>query len=174
MEKKIETRIHKFKSSYGLLDYYKHHKSKRKQMYDAIDYKMYSKVLNDIMVEISNSMTSGMYDFKLPYGLGKVITRKYIPTLNLLEDGTYSIRRAIDWKETNKMWDEYPELRKKQFVYHMNDHSRGFTFTVSYRKEGSKFRNRIFYCGQINRSIKRTLAKKIREGSFDALETNNK
>lgn len=174
MEQKIDKRTHKFRSDYGLEDYYAAYSREHKDDGLYIDYKTYSKLLDEVMKGIASVMISQMYDFKLPHGLGKVITRKFEPKIRYDDNGEPYIRRAIDWKETNKMWEEHPELRKVQYVYFTNEHSMGYTFTVMYRKSGVRFSNRLFYTAQINRAVKRGLAKSIKDGTFDALETNYK
>lgn len=164
-------RTHKVISDYGVSDYYKFYKESRKS---DISYSLYSRVLDDILKGIADAMSNQMYDFKLPFNLGRIITRKFAPPLKYDEDGNPFIKRGIDWNGTRLLWAEHPELEKKQYLYHMNDHSSGYTFTIIYRKRGCKFRNRLYYTAQVNRAIKRNIAKKIFSGEFDALETNTK
>ena len=173
-QRKGSIRIHRVISDYGIKDYYKAYRREHKGSLSDLDYSTYSDVLDDVLKGIANAMVEQMYDFKLPYSLGKLVTRKYKPMLVYDEDGNPELKRGIDWPSTRKLWVEYPELERKQFVYYINSHSGGYTFTIIYRKNGNVFRNKVYYAAQINRSIKRRMAKNIFEGKFDALETKNR
>lgn len=173
-QKKDSSRIHKVISDYGVKDYYRSYHRTHKGTKNDLDLKKYSMILDDVLKGIADAMSHQMYDFKLPYSLGRIITRKYHPAVYYDEDGEPKIKRGINWPETRKMWEEYPELYKKQFVYFTNQHSNGYTFTIIYRKRGCMFHNRLYYTAQVNRAIKREIAKKILAGEFDSLETRTK
>lgn len=165
-QKSGSTRIHKVMSDYGVEDYFKYY---RKRSEDTEISKIeYSRVLDLIFCGIRDKMTSSFYDYKLPFGLGKVCIRKYKPKVKLDENGEPYIRRAPDWKATKQMWQENPETKEvKQLVYHTNDHSAGYLFTISWRRESPKFNNRLFYMAQINRKLKRDTSKAIQSGTLD-------
>jgi hypothetical protein len=152
-------------------DYYRHYSKIYDGTKNEVDRKLHSKILDGILLGIANAMSEKMYDFKLPYNLGRIITRKYRPTAHVDEDGKITMKRPIDWKETKKLWKEYPYLEKVQYVYHTNPHSGGYIFAILYRKRGCLFKNRLFYTAQVNRSIKRSIAKRIMDSEFDTLET---
>lgn len=167
-------RTHKVISDYGIKDYYKNYHSLYKGTQNDLEYAKYNSVLDDILIEVAKAMADEMYDFKLPYSLGRIITRKYSPRLRYDENGEPYVRRPIDWSATKSLWVDYPELKKVQFVYHTNPHSNGYIFVIIYRKRGCMFHNRLFYTAQVNRSIKRNVSKNIANGTFDSLETNTK
>ena len=167
-------RTHKVISDYGIRDYYKNYHSTYKDTKHDLEYRQYNNLVDDILIGIANSMADEKYDFKLPYNLGRIITRKYKPTLKYDENGDPYIKRPIDWSATKSLWLDYPELTKTQFVYHTNQHSSGYIFTIIYRKRGCLFRNRLFYTAQINRAIKRNISNQIIIGEFDSLETKTK
>lgn len=169
-QQNCKQRSHKVFSDYGISDYYKSYKKLNKD----IDYDLYKKVLNGLLGKISDVMSNSMYDLKLPYGLGKIIVRKFEPKLKYDENGNPSMNVAIDWKGTNELWRTNPELRKVQYVYHLNEHSMGYRFAIMYKKSGCMFKNRLFYALQVNRKIKRSTAGNIKSGEFDALEINTK
>ena len=156
------------------MDYYKsYHKMNKGNKHD-LDYKKYNSILDDILIGIANAMSMQMYDFKLPYSLGRIITRKYKPVLKYDDNGEPFVKRPINWSETKQLWVDYPELYKKQFVYHTNQHSSGYIFVIIYRKRGCLFHNRLYYTAQVNRAIKRSISNQITNGEFDSLETRNK
>jgi len=167
-------RTHKVISDYGIRDYYKNYHNTYKDTKHDLEYKNYNSLIDDILIGIANAMADEKYDFKLPHNLGRIITRKYKPTLKYDENGDPYIKRPIDWSATKSLWLDYPELKKIQFVYHTNQHSSGYIFTIIYRKRGCLFRNRLFYTAQINRAIKRNISNQITIGEFDSLETKTK
>jgi hypothetical protein len=161
-------------SDYGISDYYKNYLKTYKDTKHEVDRNTYGNVLDGILLGISDAMSNQMYDFKLPYSLGRIITRKYKPLVQYDEHGEVFIKRPIDWKSTKQLWVDYPHLKKIQFVYHTNPHSNGYVFVIIYRKRGCMFHNRLYYTAQVNRAIKRNIAKKIINNEFDSLETNTK
>lgn len=167
-------RTHKVISDYGIRDYYKSYNSIYKNTKHELDYKKYHDILDDILCGIASAMSDEMYDFKLPYSLGRIITRKYRPTIKYDENGEPFIKRPINWGATKALWIDHPELAKIQFVYHTNPHSSGYIFVIIYRKRGCLFHNRLFYTAQINRAIKRSISQNILKGEFDSLETKTK
>lgn len=167
-QKKDLQRVHEVTCDYGIRDYYNDFSKKSTD----IDYTKYKEVVESLFSKIRDKMSSAMYDFKIPHGLGRILVRKYIPKVKIDENGEPSIRLAPDWVATKKMWNEYPETKeRKQLVYHTNDHSAGYLFTIDYKKENSKILNRVFYGARINRTLKRDVAKNIINGSFDALSS---
>lgn len=171
---KPSNRIHKVISDFGVKDYHKAYNKLYANTSKKLEYRKYADILDDVLKGIASAMVDQMYDFKLPFALGRIITRKYRPAIRYDDNGEPSMRLAIDWPETTKLWEEYPELHKKQYVYYTNPHSNGYMFTVIYRKRGCAFNNRLYYTAQVNRAIRRGMAKKIFAGEFDSLETRTK
>lgn len=165
-------RTHKVISDYGIEDYYRYYKKKKGK--EAVTYKEYSKILDLVFNAVRTKLATTMYDFKLPFSLGRIVVRKYIPKVKLDENGEPFKRLAPNWVATKKLWAEYPEAKEsKQLVYHTNEHSSGYLFTIDYKKDGCKFANRVFYTAQINRKFKRDVSKSITNGTFDSLNTKN-
>jgi hypothetical protein len=161
-------RIHKVISDYGIEDYYKDFK--KKGVNPSIDYKEYKKILELTMSLLRNKMSTEMYDFKIPFSLGRIVVRKYIPKIKVDEFGNPFKRLAPNWTATKKLWEDYPETKEiKQLVYHTNEHSSGYLFIIDYKKDNCKFSNRIFYAAQMNRQLKRDVSKSITNGTFDSL-----
>jgi len=167
-------RVHKVISDYGIRDYYKNYHKQYKDTKHDLEYKQYNDILDAILMNIASAMATEKYDFKLPYSLGRIITRKYRPGIKYDDNGEPYIKRPINWGATKQLWTDYPELYKKQFVYFTNPHSSGYIFTLIYRKRGCLFHNRLFYTAQVNRAVKRNICKQIMLGEFDSLETKTK
>jgi hypothetical protein len=159
-------------SDYGTEDYYKDFS--KKGINKDIDYKTYKIILESILTTIRDKMSSTMYDFKLPFSLGRIIVRKYLPKVKIV-NGEATRRLAPDWIATKKLWEEYPEKKEiKQLVYHTNQHSGGYLFTIDYKKDNCKFANRMLYAAQMNRKLKRDISKSIINDSFDSLSASFK
>lgn len=165
-------RIHKVICDYGVEDYYKDYVKRSGDK--KITSGEYAKILDLLFSALRDKMSSTMYDFKLPYALGRIVIRKYIPKMKFDKDGNPYKRLAPNWDATKKLWAEYPEAKEaKQLVYHTNDHSSGYLFTIDYKKDNCKFGNRIFYMAQVNRKFKRDVSKNILNGTFDSLDDKN-
>lgn len=80
---------------------------------------------------------------------------------------------CIDWKTTYEKWGLNPELKeKKQYFYHMNEHSGGITYSFHWEKEKAKLPNKFFYALTPSRRNKRTVPKLVREGKEYFVEQN--
>lgn len=162
-------RIHKVTSDYGVKDYYKYYKKKSGNT--EITYKEYTEILDLILLGIRDKMATSMYDFKLPHCLGRIVIRKYIPKVKVNKHGEPNVRLAPNWAATKQLWKDYPEAKAiKQLVYHTNEHSSGYLFTIDFKKDNARFVNRIFYSAQINRQFKRDVSRSITNGTFDSLQ----
>jgi hypothetical protein len=172
-QKRDLQRIHKAISDYGVEDYYRDYKKKLGK--DAVTYKEYTEIIDLLFTAIRNKMSTTMYDFKLPYSLGRIVIRKYIPKVKFDKDGNPTKRLAPNWAVTKQLWNDYPEAKEiKQLVYHTNEHSSGYLFMIDYKKDSSRFTNKIFYFAQMNRQFKRDVSRSITDGTFDSLESTLK
>lgn len=165
-------RVHKVICDCGVEDYYKFYQKRYGNK--SLTYKEYSKIIDIVFSAIRDRMSQTMYDYKLPFGLGRILVRKYLPKVRLDDNGNPYKRLAPNWEATLKMWDEYPEAKeRKQLVYHTNDHSAGYLFMIDYKKDNCKFANKVFYIAQMNRKFKRDVSKNIINGTYDSLGFNN-
>jgi hypothetical protein len=74
----------------------------------------------------------------------------------------------VNWKATNKLWSKDEECReKKQLVYYLNDHTRGFYYRFKWKKGIVK--NISVYSFLPVRSAKSKLSLAITEGNKDYL-----
>jgi len=92
--------------------------------------------------------------FQMPHGLGdfRVVKRK----------NTKSTKKfSVDWELTQKYG---------KYIYHMNDHTKGYRYSFHWSKIGNPFKNKYLYRLVITRQIKRRLAKMIKSGNYDYIE----
>jgi len=73
---------------------------------------MFYKILRALNEETTRQLSEGN-DIKLFFGLGTLEIRKYLPSVKLV-DGKVVTNLPIDWKETWKLWEGYPEERGKK------------------------------------------------------------
>lgn len=95
--------------------------------------------------------------FKMPFSVGEIYIRKYKPELEDVKKRT----SFIDWKNTAKLG---------KIVYHLNEHSNGFKFTIKWRKKKNVIRYVEIYKFVPTRYFKRTLAKAIKNKESDYFE----
>lgn len=95
--------------------------------------------------------------FKMPFSVGEINIQKYKPELEDVKKRT----SFIDWKNTAKVG---------KIVYHLNEHSNGFKFTIKWKKKKNVIRYVEIYKFVPTRNFKRTLAKVIKNKESDFFE----
>lgn len=100
--------------------------------------------------------------FIMPYNIGKIsiLMMKFNP-VQKLDNGT--LNRPINWKETNLLWKERPELRKKKFIYHMNDNTGGYIGMFKWIKRTGYLRNATCFKFEAVKDAKRKVAKELKD-----------
>lgn len=96
-------------------------------------------------------------EFKTPFSVGSIYVQKYQPDFEDIKTRT----SFIDWKNTAKLG---------KIVYHLNEHSNGFKFTIKWKKKRNIIRYIEIYKFVPTRMFKRTLAKVIKNRENDFLE----
>jgi hypothetical protein len=100
--------------------------------------------------------------FIMPYNIGKIsiLMMKFKPVKKLV---TGVLNRPIDWKETNLLWKERPELRGKKFIYHMNTHTGGYIGMFKWIKRTGYMKNALTYKFEAVKDAKRNVAKGLKD-----------
>lgn len=98
----------------------------------------------------------------LPIDLGKIAFEGKKITIKLDENGNIKGILPIDWYYTRLMWEEYPEKRKKEYVYYDNDHTNGVRYKFKWLKKGNKVMYKHFYTFIPARGLKRHFASLIK------------
>ena len=153
------TRNHKIHCSYGSNDYFIYYK----QHGGTLDRHVFGLILKDLNLLIADEILSG-YSFKMPARMGVLAVTKRKEFV-AFKDGKAVTNRPIDFPATLKMWEDFPETKeKKQLVRFLNKHTNGYIYKIAYNRSYATFRNKSVYSCQINRYVKRKLAKNIFAG----------
>lgn len=152
-------RNHKVHCSYGANEYYVYYKQHGGQLSRSD----FGAVLKDLNLLIADKILEGYY-FKMPARMGALAVTKKKEFI-AFKEGRAVTNRPIDFPATLKMWEEYPETKEtKQLVRHLNKHTNGYIYKVAYNRPYATFKNKSVYNCQINRYMKRKLAKNIFAG----------
>ena len=112
---------------------YKFYKEKYEH---PLEYQLFSDILEEFNMRLVKKIYEGCY-ISLPYSLGDIYIIKYKARIRFNEDmtpvtkGKYGL---IDYKATNELWKEHPELKNKERVLYDNFHSDNFKFKIKWRK----------------------------------------
>ena len=111
--------------------------------------------------------------FRLPFGLGRVLCKKYKPKLKLDENGKVETKNLpVDWKKSKDRWAEmWPGLTLKEMkpipnkplIYCLNEHSGGYRYVIFWEKTSCRVLNNRVYNFVPNRKNHRHLAKAIKD-----------
>lgn len=116
----------------------------------------------DVNAEIINEMILHNRFFKLPFRLGTIMILKTKPVVKFKKDGTLSL--PIDYKETNKLWEEDAEAKKnKKFVYFRNLHTGGYLMYFKWTKSSTNVRNIKAYTFVPVKGAKRQLVASLKD-----------
>jgi len=160
-----QSRTHKIHSDYGANDYFIYYQRNG----GTLDRHVFGVVLKDLNLAIAEEILKG-YCFKMPSRMGVLVVTKKKEFVSF-KDGKAVTNRPIDFPATLKMWEEYPETKEdKKLVRYLNKHTNGYIYKVAYGRAYATFKNKSVYCCQVNRYLKRKLAKNIFAGfEIDAL-----
>ena len=154
-----DKRTHHVHCQYGANEYFAYYKKHG----GTLDRHQFGCILKDLNLAIAEQILSG-YAFKMPARMGALVLtkRKEIVTI---KDGKVVTNKRIDFKETLKMWAEFPETKEaKQVVRYLNKHTNGYIYSIAYNRGYATFTNKSVYSVQVNRYIKRKLAKNLFAG----------
>lgn len=158
---------------YGMPDYYKHYKTVCKEPVSRI---LFNEIVSDFNSKIVDLIINDNLDF-IPTTLQFSFCIRKSKRLPRIEDGRLINTTPVDWKATNKLWDEDPEAKERKIrVRFLNDHSSKNVFRIKALKIGSRYTNRKFYRFLACRNFQRSLAARIfdpnqsKYNAFDAYQ----
>lgn len=160
-----QTRNHKVHSDFGANEYYVYYVKNG----GTLSRRQFGDILKDLNTAIAEKILDG-YSFKMPSRMGVLSVTKKKEFVDF-KDGKAVTNRPIDFKTTMKLWDENPEAKEqKKLVRFLNKHTNGYIYKIAYNRFYATFKNKSVYSIQVNRYLKRGLAKKIFAGfELDAL-----
>jgi hypothetical protein len=142
--------------------YFHYKRTFEKDVAEKIDIKIYARVINDFMKFIVNEMINGQV-FYLPYSLGNIFVqrKKLTPYFEFKEMKLNHL--PVDYEATKKLWAERPEFKaKKHLVYHLNEHTDGYSFKICWDRRTCRVSNHEHYMFKPVRAFSRGLAKHLK------------
>lgn len=160
----------KIKNGFGMKDYYNFYKQEcKKNKINFISYTNFSKLVWNVNNQVRIKIINTGEDIYFPYKFGSIKIKKLKPKLLIDENNKLVTSYPIDFMETNRLWYLNPDAKKnKIIVRHLNKHTNGYRFKISWVKKGVQFKNSTFFYFKINRQLKRALAVSITNGQIDA------
>jgi len=119
--------------------------------------KLYGEILRELNSSIFDLIILENFEFKIPYGLGKLSMVQKKVKFKLDENGELKTKNlAVNYKETNQLWKENPEAReKKTLIFFTNEHTNGNRMSYLWSKRGAKCQGLESYYFLACRTIKR-------------------
>lgn len=152
-------RNHKVKSHFGVVNYYTYYVDNG----GTLTRTQFSNILRNINKAVSEKVLDG-YVFKMPSRLGIIKLSKKKEWVGM-KDGKAVTNRPIDYRATKILWDSDPEAKEqKKLVRFINKHTGGWIYKIMWDRFTANFVNKAVYTMQVNRTLKRELAKRIFEG----------
>ncbi|MDY6153325.1 MAG: hypothetical protein SPI06_07930 [Terrisporobacter sp.] len=158
-----KSRVHKVKNSLGVYDAYKWlRKNKWLDMEPISEHDFYA-IIRAVNKALAKSFLH-LGSINLPLRMGEIILRKYHPSITL-QDGKIKTNLPVDWDSTLQLWSEDKESYKKRTLIRLEEKE---VFKVLYDKSKALYNNKSFYTLELNRDIKLSLKKQLKNGLLDA------
>lgn len=158
-----KSRVHKVKNSLGVYDAYKWlRKNKWLDMEPISEHDFYA-IIRAVNKALAKSFLH-LGSIKLPLRMGEIILRKYHPSITS-QDGKIKTNLPVDWDSTLQLWSEDKESYKKRTLIRLEEKE---VFKVLYDKSKALYNNKSFYTLELNRDIKLSLKKQLKNGLLDA------
>lgn len=156
-------RIHKVNNSLGVYDAYKWlRKNKWLDVGPISEHDFYAIIRTMNKAFADNFLHTG--SIKLPERMGEISLRKY-PVKIVLKNGKIQTNLPIDWDATLSLWSEDKDSYNNRVLIRAEERE---LFKVLYDKSKAIYNNKSFYKFELNRDIKVSLKKKLKEGLLDA------
>lgn len=142
----------KVKITGGLWESYKKYKKENKN--SKIDRKTYVNICHDFNKVISQKIIKESFEFKLPFRLGYLRIKSFKIEPKIVNGKLDKNKLAPDWDTTWKYWHKiYPDktrkeiklIANKKLIYHLNEHTDGYTMKWYWDKRFSCFKNQSVY-----------------------------
>lgn len=158
-----KSRVHKVKNSLGVYDAYKWlRKNKWLDMEPISEHDFYA-IIRAVNKALAKSFLH-LGSINLPLRMGEIILRKYHPSITS-QDGKIKTNLPVDWDSTLQLWSEDKESYKKRTLIRLEEKE---VFKVLYDKSKALYNNKSFYTLELNRDIKLSLKKQLKNGLLDA------
>lgn len=164
VKKVKESRKHKIKNSYGIIDGYKLYKKiKPKDVQYILSAKQYRNITRQVNALLLNTLLQDG-EIIFPHALGRLEIRKYAPTVRFKGDKLVN-SMPIDWNQTLNLWYEDDESRKEKRLVRKQE---SWIYKIFYNRNKADYTNKSFYRFHTNRQLKLKIKEKIQEGNLEA------
>lgn len=125
---------------------------------------LYGKVIDNVNLQIVEYLLDG-HEVEFPYQMGSI---RLISTPAKLEmvNGKLVNNYRVDWKKTLECWYNDPSMEKQRKVIKRISKS---ICSIEYSKLKARYRGKSYYMFRANRSLVRTVGKRLEEGKINAL-----
>ena len=149
-----KSRVHKVKNSLGVYDAYKWlRKNKWLGMEPISEHDFYA-IIRTMNKAIAKSFLH-LGSIKLPERMGEIT----------LKNGKVQTNLPIDWDATLNLWSEDKDSYEKRTLIRAEERE---IFKVIYDKSKALYNNKSFYTFELNRDIKISLKRQLKNGLLDA------
>jgi len=160
----------KINVDYGIKDYYKYYKNNNDKVVDS---KKFHKVISEFNKRIVDSIINDNLEFT-PKTLQFTFCIRKSKRVPRIENNKVINTNPIDWKSTNKLWENDLEAAEKKIIIrYLNNHTSKYVFRIKLLKSGTTYSNKKMYRFKPCRGFQRTLAKRIldeKQENFEAFE----
>lgn len=131
-------------------------------------YKELSFVVNMYQDLLFKDISNGL-DVEFLNGLGIISMDKIKYEIGIDSNGNIGNNLPINYPKTFELWKTNPELKHKQYVRCLNEHSNGFLFRLKLRRVKNGFPLNNIYSFKKSRMLKKAMSDNIRDNKIDAV-----
>lgn len=129
-----------------------------------VDRYLFAKIIRTVHREIVKELFEG-HTIIVPYLKGKFSILKYKLKCGL-KDGKVTTNRLINWPETNKLWEENPQLKIDKVHVRFDE---PYLYKLKFTKINHTDNTNI-YAFEWVKTISKKLRKAILDGTYDTIE----
>lgn len=158
----------RIKKDYGSNHFIPYIYNRVKKLYPDVDKVTIAKILTMYYDLSIDDLIEGN-EIILPNKLGSLKLSKRKCTVKIDPDTDEVINTfPVNIAESLKLWKLKPELRGKKFVRYTNEHSKNYTFSLSYGFSKAVFTNKHLYSFKYTKGVKGRLHESIMDNKTDA------
>lgn len=160
----------KVTGSLGVYDAYRWiRKNKWLNIGKALTEHEFYKIIRGVNEYLADCFIMGQ-DIKFPHRMGQLELRKYDAEFKII-NGKVKTNLPIDWNKTLKLWHEDEKAHKEKTLVKVEEKE---IYRVYYNKQLADYQNMIFYEFKLNRKLKNSIGKRIKEGILDTFKFREK
>lgn len=125
----------------------------------------YFKIIDGYLKMVMDKVFEGyMVKLGVNDSLGQIGIQGSKMNIRVDEDGNV-LGAGIDYKRTNELWRSDPEAKRQKIrIYHFNEHSDGYRYSLIWHKAGVRVRTAPLYRLSFCRAARRRVSPNIKSG----------